>query len=246
MTASHPARWHRRKEARPQEIQAAALACFARHGFAATRLEDVAARAGVSKGTLYLYVSSKEELFKEVVRGALLPVLRMLESELVGSGSARESLARLFAVWRRQILDSPLGALHKVMLAEAGNFPQLARFYLDEVVSRGRTLVAGLLRRGIDDGEFRPVDVEHATISLIGPLLFHVLWKHSLGLVDSQPFDGETLCRSHLELMLRGLAAEPADAGSCRRLCLRVDPSEESKVAAPHVASPGRVDHVSG
>src|SRR5438094_6500071 len=103
---SRPARWRRRKEARPAEIRAAALDCFAERGFAATRLEDIAARAGVTKGTLYLYFPSKEELFKALVRSELLPNIERLEAVAAGTGSAADMLKQLMAVWAGHIAPS--------------------------------------------------------------------------------------------------------------------------------------------
>src|SRR5689334_18011759 len=95
-------RWRRRKEARPAEILQAALACFKERGFAATRLEDVAARAGVTKGTIYLYYPGKEELFKAVVRGELVPNIERMEAALDEPGPAAPLLERLFTTWVRQ------------------------------------------------------------------------------------------------------------------------------------------------
>src|SRR5579862_507626 len=130
-------RWRRRKEARPAEILEAALASFKERGFAATRLEDVAARAGVTKGTIYLYYPSKEELFKAVVRGELLPNIERLEASLSGPGPVAPLLERLFTTWATEFVPSPVSVLPKLVIAEAGNFPELARFYLETVVQRG-------------------------------------------------------------------------------------------------------------
>src|SRR5215469_6498156 len=117
-------RWRRRKEARPAEILQAALACFKERGFAATRLEEVAARAGVTKGTIYLYYPSKEELFKAVVRGELLPNIERLEEALSKPGPAAPLLDLLFSTWAREIAPSPISIIPKLVLAEAGNFPE--------------------------------------------------------------------------------------------------------------------------
>jgi AcrR family transcriptional regulator len=170
MERRSPSRWRRRKEARPEEILAAALASFAERGFAATRLEDVAARAGISKGTLYLYFRGKEKLFEAV--------------------------------------GSQVGAIPKLVIAEAHNFPDLARFYLDEVVRRGLRLIGTILRRGIARGEFRPVDVDRTVFCVIAPMLIAALWKNSLEAYDAAPLDVQALARAHLDLLLRGLEAQ--------------------------------------
>jgi len=213
--ASEPtARWRRRKEARPGEILESALDCFAERGFAATRLEDVAARAGVSKGTAYLYFKNKEELFKAVVRAYVVPTIEHIEAAVAGPGPAAEALERLFTDWVEKVHGARIGALPKLIIAEAGNFPELALFYREEVVQRVLRSVTGLLRRGIDRGEFRAVDVERAALCVIAPLMLATLLKHSLGSVEALPIDAPALARGHLDLLLGGLAPEgPARAG---------------------------------
>ncbi|HEX3210887.1 MAG TPA: TetR/AcrR family transcriptional regulator [Geminicoccaceae bacterium] len=201
-------RWRRRKEARPEEILSAALESFAERGFAATRIEDVAARAGISKGTLYLYFNGKEELFKAVVRQALLPNLARIEALAASfEGPSASLLERLLATVAG-VVESRVGAIPKLVIAEAGNFPDLACFYLDEVVHRGLGLIATILRRGIARGEFRAIDVEHAVFCVIAPLLIAALWKNSLEPHDQAgPLDVQALVRAHLDLLLRGLEA---------------------------------------
>ena len=203
-------RWQRRKYARPAEILAAALACFKERGFTATRLEDVAAKAGVTKGTIYLYYPSKEELFKAVVRGELVPNIERLEAALAAPGSAAALLGQLFTVWVQHIVPSPVSIIPKLVIAEASNFPELARFYLETAVHRGLRLIAALLRRGIADGEFRPVNVDHVVYCIIGPLLFTVLWQHSLEPYDDRPLDVRAVCGAHLDLLLHGLQMHAA------------------------------------
>jgi AcrR family transcriptional regulator len=210
MASESASRWQRRKEARPAEILAAALACFKERGFAATRLEDVAASAGVTKGTIYLYYPSKEALFKAVVQGELVPNIERLERLLDESISAAALLERLVMFWSQHIVPSPVSIIPKLVVSEAGNFPELARFYLDTAVHRGLRLIATVLRRGITQGEFRPVDVDHVVYCVIGSLLFTVLWQHSLGLYDDRPLDTQAVCRSHLDLILHGLLVRPA------------------------------------
>jgi AcrR family transcriptional regulator len=207
MQRQSPTRWRRRKEARPDEILAAALESFAERGFAATRLEDVAARAGISKGTLYLYFAGKEELFEAVVRAMLLPNLERVE-ELAATyeGPSAELLERLLLTIAG-ILATRAGAIPKLVIAEAGNFPDLARFYLEQVIRRALRLVGRILRRGIYRGEFRPVDVDHVVFCVIAPMLLAALWKNSLEPYDAAPLDARALARAHLDLLLRGLEA---------------------------------------
>jgi AcrR family transcriptional regulator len=207
MRERSPTRWRRRKEARPEEILAAALASFAERGFAATRLEDVAARAGISKGTLYLYFKGKEELFEAVVRATLVPNLERLEVLAASFEGPSAVLLERLLLTIAGVAGSQVGAIPKLVIAEAGNFPDLARFYLDEVVRRGLRLIGTILRRGIQRGEFRAVDVDHAVFCVIAPMLIAALWKNSLEAHDDAPLDTQALVRAHLDLLLRGLQA---------------------------------------
>jgi AcrR family transcriptional regulator len=207
MEGRSPSRWRRRKEARPEEILAAALASFAERGFAATRLEDVAARAGISKGTLYLYFKGKEELFEAVVRATLVPNIARLETLAATFEGPSALLLERLLLTLGDVVGSQVGAIPKLVIAEAGNFPDLARFYLDEVVRRGLRLIGTILRRGIERGEFRPVDVDHTVFCVIAPMLIAALWKNSLEAYDDAPLDTQALARAHLDLLLRGLEA---------------------------------------
>jgi AcrR family transcriptional regulator len=205
------ARWRRRKEARPAEILAAALDCFAERGFAATRMEDVAARAGVTKGTVYLYFQTKQEMFEALVRSELLPNVERLEAA-AADASATVFLERLLDVWATHVFPSRVSVLPKLMIAEAGNFPDLARFYLNEVVHRALALLRSVIRKGVESGEFRPVDADHVAYCVIAPLVFSVLWRHSFEPHDDAPLDVAALCRAHLDALLNGLRPPTSEA----------------------------------
>ena len=205
--AVHAQRWRRRKEARPGEILDAALACFAEHGFAATRLDDVAHRAGVTKGTLYLYFPNKEELFKAVVAQALVPNLERGEALLSAAAepqSAAALLAEMVRGWA-ELARSPASAIPKIVISEAGNFPDLARFYREQVVDRGMALLRRVLQLGIARGEFRALDLDDTVRCVVAPLLMAMLWRHSLGRHELAGFDPDALCQTHLQLLLNGL-----------------------------------------
>lgn len=200
------ARWERRKEARPQELADAALALFVEKGFAATRLGDIAARAGVSKGTLYLYFDSKEALFKEVVRSGIVPALAEAEQTAADfEGSTAELLRRFVQRWWALIGTSPIGGIPKLILSEARNFPELAQFYHDEVIVRGKGLLRRTIARGIARGEFRPCDPRFATEALIGPMLLTLLWKHSFGMCVAQELDPQEALIGAVDVVLAGL-----------------------------------------
>jgi AcrR family transcriptional regulator len=198
----------RRKDARPGEIVAAALASFAERGYAATKLEDVAAAAGISKGTIYLYFPTKEDLFRAVVRQAVLPNLEAAEAQFATHTGSSADLLRALAGRFLSLLDSDLTAVPKLVVAESGNFPAIAQFYADTVLRRAFALLEGILARGIARGEFRPLDV-HATLpSFVAPFLLLALWKHSLGRHTDLAFDPHAVAQAHLDVLLRGLAAE--------------------------------------
>jgi AcrR family transcriptional regulator len=203
----HKPRWQRRKDERPAEILAAALDVFAERGFAAAKLDEVAARAGVSKGTLYLYFESKEELFRSVVRGLLLPTVAMAERRIAEhKGSATELLRGLVHTFGRVITESKLGAIPKLIAAEAANFPDLARFYYEEVIKRGMRAMGGVLQRGVEAGEFRPVAVEQFLPLLMGPLLLLIVWKHGFERAGVPPLPVEAVLDEHANSLLRALA----------------------------------------
>ena len=196
-------RWRRRKEARPQELTAAALDLFVEKGYAATRLEEVAARAGVSKG--------KEALFKAVVREGLVPLLEEGETLVAQSNAPAEELFRaIVARWWEAVGDSPIGGIPKLIFAEARNFPEIARFYAEEVIERGVRLMATALRRGIARGEFRPFDPELMVHIVFAPLILRLIWKHSLDCCGVTDVPIDAYLRDYVELMLRGLRRDPA------------------------------------
>lgn len=199
----------RRKEARPAELLAAALDFFVERGFAATRLDDVAAHAGVSKGTLYLYFGSKEELFKAVIRQGILPVLDEGEAMLAQhDGDVRSLLSSMLLRWWELVGATPLGGITKLMISEAGNFPDVAQYYYEHVIVRGRSLIRQALERGIAAGEFRAQDIESAIDVIIAPVLMLTVWRYSLAPCGCGKQDPETYLRTHINLLLNGLMAE--------------------------------------
>jgi len=198
----------RRKEARPGELTAAALELFVERGFAATRLEDVAARAGVSKGTLYLYFDSKEALFKAVIEEGMLPVLDQGADMIDGfQGSPTDLLRSLMLEWWSRVGSTHLGGIPKLMFSEAGNFPDLAQYYHDAVISRGRALMRRVLELGIAAGEFRPTDIEVAIDVIFAPVLMLAIWRYSLGPCGCGGHDPVQFLQTHIDLALHGLSA---------------------------------------
>lgn len=202
-------RWQRRADARPQELLDAAMSLFVERGYAATRLEEVANRAGVSKATLYLYYPGKLELFKAVVRSSLISGIDEVSAALAQEPlSAREQLVRLCTAFMQRVVDSQLSGIPKLIIAEAGNFPEVAQFYHEEVIQRGRKIITDLLARGAAAGEFRPVDSEYAWRILIAPLLLSIVWKHSFQACEAEPLDLQRHLDTHLDLLLNGLGQQ--------------------------------------
>jgi AcrR family transcriptional regulator len=200
-------RWERRKDARPHELLAAAIDLFVERGFAATRLEDVARRAGVSKGTLYLYYANKEELFKAVVRESIVPFLGEAELSVAGfEGHSADLLRNVVADLWRQIGQHKASGLGKLMLAEAVNFPDLAAFYRQEVLRRTVRMMSGILERGVSRGDFRSVDIGQMTQVLIAPMLMLNVWSHAaLAPCDCSELQPQAFLDNLLDLTLHGL-----------------------------------------
>ncbi len=217
IAASVGAKRARRKEARPGELLAAALDLFVEKGFAGTRAEEVAKRAGVSKGTLFLYFSSKEELFKAVVRENISGRFAQWGTEINAfQGSTAEMLRMCMLAWWERIGSTKVSGITKLMLSEAGNFPELATFYRDEVIRPGNELIKRILKRGVDRGEFRPVNMKYAVYTVLGPMLFLALWKHSYGtLSDAKDhLVPEEYLAAQIEGILMGLNVRPDTAPS--------------------------------
>jgi len=207
--ASRPAkpRWRRRKDARPEEIITAALAVFADRGFAATTLEDVARKAGVTKGTIYLYFENKDALFKALIRQTIVPVIAKGEAIAQAfTGSARELFERLVREYWRLVGETSLSSIPRLMIAEAGNFPQLARFYYEEVITRGHRLMEGVLERGIKAGEFKKVNLAVATKLAMAPLLHAVVARKAFTACMPEGFDVPRYLDTHIDLFLHGIA----------------------------------------
>jgi len=203
------AKRERRKEARPGELLAAALDLFLEKGFAATRVEEVAQRAGVSKGTLFLYFSSKEELFKAVVRENISGRFVEWGEELkTFEGSSEELLRYCVTSWWERVGATKASALPKLMMSEAGNFPELTDFFQKEVVQPGNDLLQRILQRGVERGELRASDPVYGVYSLLAPMIFLNLWKHGRGSCGDArvQLDPQQYIASVVDTLLYGLS----------------------------------------
>ena len=205
-----PLRWQRRKAERAPEILQAALCCFAEKGFAATRMDDVAARAHITKGTIYLYFNSKAALFKALARQAVGTQMQDAAQTLeTFEGSSTEQL-RMVLTASGQIMRTSDGVvLAKIMLAEMDYFPELAEFWRREIIDQGLALFETIIRRGIARGEFRAIVPEHAARLCAAPLLMVAVWRTMFARFEKAPTDYQGLIDAHIETLLRGLAADP-------------------------------------
>lgn len=214
-SVDHPdaPRHSRRKEARPGELLDAALDLFVEKGYAATRVEEVATRAGVSKGTLFLYFPSKQDLFKAVVRQNLAGRFAEWDLELENyAGTSSELIHYCFQTWWERVGSTKASGLGRLMLCEGNNFPEIAEFYRQEVVDPGHRLIRRVLQRGIDRGELRPVDLDHAVYLVLAPLMFLMFSQPipSLCIPDATRFSAQEYIRMQAENVLQGLCVRSA------------------------------------
>jgi AcrR family transcriptional regulator len=178
---SHEPKWRRTPEERPQQILAAAFEVFGDHGLAGARLEDIAKRAGVSKGTIYLYFPNKEALFKEMIRQTVVAHIERTERDFGQDrgSSAREQVSEFMRQWWAFMRSADYQTVHRLVIGELHRFPELVEFYWTEVVVRKQQLVDRLIRRGIDSGEFRPIDPSLAGRIMASMFASHALWCSS-------------------------------------------------------------------
>lgn len=204
-----PTKQRRAPAERPGEILDAALTLFVEKGFAATRLEDVAERAGLSKAAIYLYFEDKTALFQGVVRQAVAANLGTVEAMLKAHrGPVADLLPRILEFMAGRIEQSPVAAVAKLVISESRAFPEIGQFYLREVIGRGLPLLEGLIIRGIEQGEFRKVDPAMTVRSIVGAMLLAGLWRTVFEPIGAEKLDIKALARHHADLMVRALAVE--------------------------------------
>ncbi len=193
-------RFRRRKEDRPQEITEAALHAFAEKGYAATRVDDVAKKAGVSKGLLYLYFKTKEDLFKAVIRSFVVPRIDALRDIIDNADmSSEEFLRGPFLEFVKTLPGSPISILVRLMISEGPKHPDLLQFYWDNVISRGLGAINELLERGVQNGEFRRSAVTELPHLFVMPVMFSVIFKL---LFEKQCPDTDKLIETQVDLLI--------------------------------------------
>ena len=199
-------RYQRRKQDRPQEITEAALAAFTENGYSGTRVEEVAKRAGVSKGLLYLYFKTKEELFKSVVRSFVTPKIDAFSGVLETSEmSSEEFLRGPFLEFAKQLPGSPVSVIVRLMVAEGQKHPDLVSFYWDNVVSRGLAIIKEVVQRGVKSGEFQRSAVSEQPELFVMPVLFSVIFQLLFG---KQSIDTDHLIETQIDLLITHLKGD--------------------------------------
>ena len=205
-------KFRRRAEARPDEVLDAALDLFIEQGFAQTRVEDIAKRAGLSKGAVYLYFPSKESIIEALVRRAVVPIAEhALSFAREYEGDPKLVISMVLKMLGGRLGDPRVVAIPKLLMREVLNFPELAAMYRGEVLDKVMPVVAGLLAKGIDKGYLRQVDPELTIRSIVGPVMIHIMLAEIFGI---KPADGLALDRlidNHLTILFDGLSA-PASA----------------------------------
>lgn len=198
-------RYRRRKEDRPKEITAAALDAFAENGFAATRVDDVAKRAGVSKGLLYLYFKTKQELFKAVVKSVVIRrVDRLIENVETTELSSDNFIRGPLLSFLQKIPGSPVAIVIRLLIAEGPRHPDLVDYYYENVVSKGLAAISAFVKRGVDRGEFRQSAVSDLPHLVLAPVMLSIIW----GIIfKDKQLDTDTLIETQIDMILTHIKA---------------------------------------
>ncbi|MEO6396083.1 MAG: TetR/AcrR family transcriptional regulator [Devosia sp.] len=205
-------KFRRRAEARPDEVLDAALDLFIEKGFAATRVEDIASRAGLSKGAVYLYFASKEAILEGLVKRAVVPIannaLAVAENY---AGDPRTVITLAMKTLAGHLGEARIVAIPKLMMREMINFPEFAAMYRTEVLDRVLPTITRMLKRGIDEGYLRPVDPELTIRSIVGPILLHILLDEVFSIRPKDGLGIDRLVDNHLTILFDGLSAPNSD-----------------------------------
>ena len=202
-------RFQRRKEDRPAEITEAALAAFAEKGYAATKVDEVAKRAGVSKGLLYLYFKTKEDLFKAVIRSFLSPRIDALISNIEETELSAEDFVRgPFLAFARSLPNSPARVLVRLMIAEGPKHPDLVQWYWDNVVSRALKALRTLIKKGVDNGEFRESALNEFPQLLVTPVFFSMIF--TIVFKQQMTLDTDRFIGAHINMVLESIKVDSA------------------------------------
>lgn len=206
-------KWRRRADARPNEVMDAALELFMKKGFAATRVEEIAASAGLSKGAIYLYFNSKEDILKGLIQRSIIPIVENSERlAKTMTGDPQATISTFVRLITQHMSDPRLFAIPRLIISEAGNFPDLAQMYRDEVIVRGFSVLESMIEEGIEKGLFRPMNSRLAFRNIIGPVIANLLLLNIFQVEDDPSFTPEQFAESHLDILFNGLLAKPRDS----------------------------------
>lgn len=205
-------KFRRRAEARPEEVLDAALALFVEKGFASTRVEDIASRAGLSKGAVYLYFPSKEAILEGLVQRAVVPIAANALGFLSNyTGDPRPVISSVLKMVAHQLTQPGTVAIPKLLIREMIHFPELASMYRREVLDRVLPVLEQLIRNGIAEGHFRPIDPQLTIRTIVGPIVLHMLMAEVFGIVPAEGLAMEQLVDNHLAILFDGLSAPQSD-----------------------------------
>ncbi len=198
-------KYQRRKEDRPQEIADAAFEAFAENGYAATRIDDVARRAGISKGLTYLYYKTKEELFKAVVKNVVIRRVDALIVDVETSALSSEEFIRgPLLDFMKKVPGSPVAIVIRLLISEGPRHPDLVEYYYENVVARGLGAIRGFLERGVERGEFRREALELQPHQFLAPMMLSMIWRL---IFTDKPLDTDNLMETQLDMLLTHLRA---------------------------------------
>ena len=202
-------RYRRLKEERPQQITEAAFEAFAEKGYAATRVEEVAQRAGVSKGLMYLYFKTKEELFKAVIKGVVIRRVNTLIDVVESTDLSSEAFLRgPMADFMKKIPGSPVAVVIRLLLSEGPRHPDLLDYYWENVVSRGLDAMRRLLDRGVERGEFRKTAVNDLPQLIMAPMMLSMVWNM---LFTKRTLNSDLLIDTQIDMLLGYIRKERSE-----------------------------------
>lgn len=207
-------RWQRKPESRPDDILDSALQEFLQNGFSSARIEDIAKRAGLSKGAVYLYFKSKEDMMKALVSRSVIPIAENLKNvadhltDKNRNKTAVEALRSMILLISERMSDTKVSSIPLLIISEAGQFPQLVEFYRNQVIEVSMAGLVSVIKNGVKSGEFRAIDPQLAVRTLIGALIMQIIWNGVFARPADKTISARKLVNSHLDLFLNGALTE--------------------------------------
>jgi len=213
-TQLEPPKFRRRADERPDEVLDAALRLFLKDGFAATRVEDIAKAAGISKATVYLYFPSKVALLEGLVKRSISPVALMAENAIHAfNGTGQDAIRLVLGLICGKLSDPNISGIPLLVMREAGRFPDIAKIYYDNVISHVFPALETLIAKSIASGEFRDVDAKLTIQNIIGPLILHVAAGKVFGMGDNSADGLQSFLENHLNILFNGLSKDTQSHG---------------------------------